>query len=263
MTRKNQLKILNDKIESNTNQYKVDRLNAEISAFSSDDLNKYEFLARKDLKYKPNALDKARFEFSPLRKAFRTGLDKTAESYQEEGVIKLLKDTKDGLRSGRNRPDNDDNDDNDDDDNDDNDDNDDDNDDNDDNDMPDLETEEDAAKRIAGHYDYLDKINKFKNGMENNMDNFDEKFKHKENKIYDKLNRLRRNKIEKINNYIKENNDKKVDIENKLNVAKDQYNNLLLEYNQSKNELMEIKDKLHKAGDNNMLNDDTLNNMMN
>ena len=27
---------------------------------------------------------------------------------------------------------------------------------------------------------------------------------------------------------------KKVDMENKLNVAKDQYNNLLLEYNQSK-----------------------------
>ena len=114
--------------------------------------------------------------------------------------------------------------------------------------MPDLETEEDAAKRIADHYDYLNKINKFKNSMENNMDNFDEKFKHEENKTYVKLNRLG-NKIEKIINYIKENNDKKVDMENKLNVVKDQYN-LLLEYNQSKNELMETKDKLHKAGDN-------------
>ena len=36
-------------------------------------------------------------------------------------------------------------------------------------------------------------------------------------------------------------------MENKLNVAKDQYNNLLLEYNPSKNELMEAKDKLNKA----------------
>ena len=53
MTRKDQIKILNDKTESNTNQYKVDRLNAEISAFSSGELNKYEFLVRKDLKYKP------------------------------------------------------------------------------------------------------------------------------------------------------------------------------------------------------------------
>ena len=66
MPRKKQSKILNDKIGSNINQYKVDRLNAEISAFSSGDLNKYEFLTRKDLKYEPNTLDKARFEFSPL-----------------------------------------------------------------------------------------------------------------------------------------------------------------------------------------------------
>ena len=100
MTRKKQNKILDDKIESNINQYKVDRLNAEISAFSSDDLNKYEFLTRNDLKYKPNALDKARFEFSPLGKAFSVGLDKTAQGYQEEGIIKLLKDIRDGLIGG-------------------------------------------------------------------------------------------------------------------------------------------------------------------
>ena len=37
MTRKEQNKILDAKIESNVNQYKVSRLNAEISAFSSDD----------------------------------------------------------------------------------------------------------------------------------------------------------------------------------------------------------------------------------
>ena len=46
MTRKEQNKILNDKTVSNVNQYKVDRLNTEISAFSSCDLNKYEFLKR-------------------------------------------------------------------------------------------------------------------------------------------------------------------------------------------------------------------------
>ena len=78
MTLKEQNKILDDKIESNNYQYNIDRLNAEISAFSSGDLNKYEFLTRKGLKYKPNALDKARFEISPLGKAFSTGLDKTA-----------------------------------------------------------------------------------------------------------------------------------------------------------------------------------------
>ena len=97
MTRKEQIKILDNKIESNINQYKINRLNTEISAFSSGNLNKYEFLTRKDLKYKPNALDKARFEFSPLGKAFSTALDKNVQGYQEEGVIKLLTDIRDSL----------------------------------------------------------------------------------------------------------------------------------------------------------------------
>ena len=100
MTRKEQNKILDAKIESSVNQYKVDRLNAEISTFLSGDLNKYEFLKRIDLNYKPNALDKARFEFSPLGKTFSIGLDKTAQGYQEKGIIKLLKDIRDGLAGG-------------------------------------------------------------------------------------------------------------------------------------------------------------------
>ena len=121
MTPKEQNKILDDKIESNINQYKVDRLNAEISAFSSGDLNKYEFLTRKDLKYKPNAVDKTRFQFSPLGQTFSIGLDKTAQGYQEKGVMKLLKDIRDGLRGVRlpgpdDNYNNDDNDDNNDDD---------------------------------------------------------------------------------------------------------------------------------------------------
>ena len=131
MTRKDQIKILDDKIKSNTNQYKLDRLNAEISAFSSGDLNKYEFLTRKDLQYKPNALDKARFQFSPLGQTFSIGLDKTAQVYQKESIMKLLKDIRDVLRGGV-RPPGPDND-NDDNDNDDND--------NDDNDRPDNEKE--------------------------------------------------------------------------------------------------------------------------
>ena len=104
MTLKEQNKIIDAKIESNVNQYKVDRLNAEISAFSSGDLNKYEFLKRIDLNYKPNALFKARFEFSPLGRAFNEGLDKTIPNYQEEGVIKLLKAIRDNLAGGINIP---------------------------------------------------------------------------------------------------------------------------------------------------------------
>ena len=176
MTRKEQNKILDDKIESNANQYKIDRLNAEISAFSNGDLNKYEFLTRKDLKYKPNALDKARFEFSPLGRAFSTGLDKTAVGYQEEGVIEILKDIRDGLAGGINRPNNDDNTDGNNDDN-----NDDKNDDNNDDkieedkkyaNMPDLETEEEAVKRTEDFY-------------EQKKDNYDDIIKDLKDKILD------------------------------------------------------------------------------
>ena len=120
-TKTDQIKILNDKIKANNSQYKIDRLNAEISTFSECDLDKYEFLTRKDLKYKPNALNKAKFEFFPLGKAFNQGLDKKAENYKEEGVIKLLKDIRDkmvrpigGNNDNRNNDDNDYNDDNDD-----------------------------------------------------------------------------------------------------------------------------------------------------
>ena len=143
----------------------------------SGDLNKYEFLKRKDLKHKPNALNKAKFEFSPLGKAFSVGLDKTAQGYQEEGVIKLLKDIRDGLvggnrRDGRNDRNNRDEDDGndgdgrndrnnrDEDDGNDGDDGDDENDDDDDNtDMPGLETEEEAKKsEISKTYDNYDDI---------------------------------------------------------------------------------------------------------
>ena len=84
MNRKKKNKILDAKIESNVNRYKVDRLNGEISAFSSGDFKKYEFLKRTDLNYKPNALEQAKFEFSPLGKTFSTGLDKTIPNYQKK-----------------------------------------------------------------------------------------------------------------------------------------------------------------------------------
>ena len=97
MIRKEQIKIFYNRIKANNAQYNIDRLNAEISAFSEGNLDKYKFLTRKDLKHKPNALYKAKFEFSPLGKALNQGLDKNVQGYQKEGVIKLLKDIRDGL----------------------------------------------------------------------------------------------------------------------------------------------------------------------
>ena len=92
MTRKEQNKILNDKIEANNAQYNLDRMNAEISAYSSGDLPEYEYLTKKDLKYKPDAFEQAKFEYSPLGKVFTDGLDK---SDRNEGLLKRLKDIED------------------------------------------------------------------------------------------------------------------------------------------------------------------------
>ena len=65
MIRKEQNKILDDKIKANKRQYDLDRTNAEISAYSSGDLPKYEYLTKKDLGYKPNLIKQAKFEYSP------------------------------------------------------------------------------------------------------------------------------------------------------------------------------------------------------
>ena len=92
MTRKEQNKILNDKIEADNAQYNLDRMNAEISAYSSGDLPKYEYLTKKDLGYKPDAFEQAKFEYSPLGKVFTDGLDK---SNRKEGLLKRLKNIED------------------------------------------------------------------------------------------------------------------------------------------------------------------------
>ena len=92
MTRKEHVKILDDKIEANNVQYNSDRMNAEISAYSSGDLPKYEYLTKKDLGYKPDAFEQAKFEYSPLGKVFTDGLDK---SDRNEGLLKKLKNIED------------------------------------------------------------------------------------------------------------------------------------------------------------------------
>ena len=92
MTRKEQVKILDNKIEANNVQYNLDRMNAEISAYSSGDLPKYEYLTKKDLGYKPDAFEQAKFEYSPLGKVFTDGLDKPDRN---EGLLKKLKNIED------------------------------------------------------------------------------------------------------------------------------------------------------------------------
>ena len=77
MTRKEQNRILDDKIKANKRQYDLDKTNAEISAYSSGDLPKYEYLTKKYLGYKPNTFEQAKFEYSPLGRTLNEGLDKS------------------------------------------------------------------------------------------------------------------------------------------------------------------------------------------
>ena len=86
------IKMLDDKIKANNAQYDLDRMNAEMSAYSSGDLPKYEYLTKKDLKYKPDAFEHAKFEYSPLGKVFTDGLDK---SDKNEGLFKILQNIED------------------------------------------------------------------------------------------------------------------------------------------------------------------------
>ena len=57
MTRKEQIKILDNKIKANNVQYDLDRMNAEISAYSSGHLPKYEYFTKKDLGYKSDTFE--------------------------------------------------------------------------------------------------------------------------------------------------------------------------------------------------------------
>ena len=96
MTRKEQVKILDDKINANKRQYDLNRINAEISAYSSGDLLKYEYLTKKDLGYKPDAFEQAKFEYSPFGKVFTDGLAKEDKS-KKIGLFKRLKNIEDNL----------------------------------------------------------------------------------------------------------------------------------------------------------------------
>ena len=77
MTLTEKVKILDDKIRANKAQYDLDREAAKISALSSGELEKYEYLTGEDLGYKPDVIQKAKFEYSPLGKVFNKGLDES------------------------------------------------------------------------------------------------------------------------------------------------------------------------------------------
>ena len=71
----------------NEAQYGLDRKSAKISAFSSNNFGKYEYLTGEDLSLKPSTIEQTKSEYSPLGKVFLI-----------KGWIKMTK-KKDCLRS--------------------------------------------------------------------------------------------------------------------------------------------------------------------
>ena len=92
MTINEQVRILDDKIRANKAQYDLDRQAAKISALSSGELEKYEYLTDEDLGYKPDVVQKAKFEYSPLGQVFNK---ESNSSEKNERLLKRLKNIED------------------------------------------------------------------------------------------------------------------------------------------------------------------------
>ena len=76
----NKIKILDRKIKQN----EAEKL---LSALSSSNLDKHEYLTGEDLNYKPITVEQAKFNYSLLNKRFNKGL----EEDKNEGLLKRLK----------------------------------------------------------------------------------------------------------------------------------------------------------------------------
>ena len=72
----------------NEAQCDLDRKAAKISALSSNNLDKYEYLTGANLGLKPSTIEQPKFEFSPLGKIFNKGL---SEDNKNEVLLKSLK----------------------------------------------------------------------------------------------------------------------------------------------------------------------------
>ena len=90
-----QIKVLDKKNLQNEAQYDLYRKAAKISALSSNNLDKCEYLTGEDLGLKPDTIEQAKFEYSPLGKIFNKGL---SENDKKEGLLKKLKNIEDEMR---------------------------------------------------------------------------------------------------------------------------------------------------------------------
>ena len=92
MTVTDQIKILNRKITQNEAQYDLDRKAARISASSSNNLDKYEYLSGEKVGLKPSTT--VLFEYSPLGKSFN-------KSQEDKDLMDEIEDANDNIDDGK------------------------------------------------------------------------------------------------------------------------------------------------------------------
>ena len=73
----------------NEAQYDLHRKAAKISALSTNNLDKYEYLTGEDLDLKPSTVEKTKSKYSAFGKVFNKGL---TEEDKKQGLLKGLKD---------------------------------------------------------------------------------------------------------------------------------------------------------------------------
>ena len=100
MTITDQINILNIKIMQNEAQYNLERKAARISALSSNNLDKNEYLTGEDLSLKPSTVEQAKFGYSPLGKIFNKGL---SEDDKKEGLFKRQKSIEKAKKTTKHR----------------------------------------------------------------------------------------------------------------------------------------------------------------
>ena len=96
MTVTDQINILDRNIMQNETQYDLYRKAAKMSAMSSNNLDKYEYLTSEDLGLKPSIIEQAKFEYSPLDKIFNKALDKDD---LKEGLFKRITNIESKIKS--------------------------------------------------------------------------------------------------------------------------------------------------------------------
>ena len=102
------IKEINNKIKQNKAQYDLDWQTAKISALSSGNVSKYEFLTDKDVLAEKDLLEKAaalkRFEYSPLAKELKKQTSVAEKQYQDFDKVINYDEIEEPLKTEKEEP---------------------------------------------------------------------------------------------------------------------------------------------------------------